>query len=197
MTEKTIVHSELNFLGYYLPSNPLVIAIAGIFIAFTCGMTLLFPLLFPQGYINIGDLAVMITALLFGPIIGAIAGGIGPMIADFILYPLTAFLTLVIKMLEGFLVGIIANPRKNHKKIDYRTILGLIIGGLTMVFGYFFGELIIFQNPGWAFEELPFNFFIQFGIGIIGSIIFIISFRKSIIEGLPQVFDKIFILEDL
>jgi len=197
MSEKTSSYSGKTLFGYYLPSNSMVVAMATIFTGFTCGMTLLFPLLFPQGYINVGDLAVMITALLFGPIIGAIAGGIGPMIADFILYPPTAFATLIIKMLEGLLVGLIVNPRKKTEWEKFRLCIGLVIGGLTMVFGYFFTELFIFQDPGWAFGELPFNFTIQFGIGIVGSIIFAFTFRKSIVDNLPQVFDKIYLLEEL
>lgn len=197
MSEKISRYSGKSMYGYYLPSNSVVIAMATIFTGFTCGMTLLFPLLFPQGYINVGDLAVMITALLFGPIVGAIAGGIGPMIADFILYPPTAFATLIIKMLEGLLVGLIANPKKNDKWLIYRIITGLIVGGLTMVLGYFITELFIFQDPGWAYGELPFNFFVQFGIALIGTIIFTTTFRKSIVNALPQVFDKIYVIEEL
>ena len=203
MAEKSSEHekryqiSKKTIQGYYLLNNTLVISITAIFAAFTCGMTLLFPFLFPQGFINIGDLAVMITALLFGPIIGLISGGIGPMFADFILgYPQTAFFTLVIKMLEGFLVGLIANPRRHYRDLSVRDIMGVIAGGLTMVFGYFIVELYIFRDPGWAFGELPLNFIVQFGIGAIGSLLFVKTSRKNIIINFPQVFDKIFIIEE-
>lgn len=196
--EKKFEAKYKTFRGYVLYTNSLSVAIAAIFSAFTCGLTLLFPLLFPQGFINIGDLAVMITAVLFGPIIGFTAGGIGPMLADFILgYPQTALFTLIIKACEGFVVGFISNPRKHYKKIHYQDIVGLIIGGLIMVFGYFFVELYIFRDPGWAFGELPLNFGVQFGVGVIGTIIFIISSRKNIIINFPHVFEKIFILESL
>ncbi|MFW9773504.1 MAG: ECF transporter S component [Promethearchaeota archaeon] len=196
--EKKFEAKYKTFRGYVLYTNSLSVAIAAIFSAFTCGLTLLFPLLFPQGFINIGDLAVMITAVLFGPIIGFTAGGIGPMLADFILgYPQTALFTLIIKACEGFVVGFISNPRKHYKKINYQDIVGLIIGGLIMVFGYFFVELYIFRDPGWAFGELPLNFGVQFGVGVIGTIIFIISSRKNIIINFPHVFEKIFILESL
>ena len=65
-----------------------------------------------------------------------------------------------------------------------------------MVFGYFIVELYIFKDPGWAFGELPLNFSVQFGIGAIGSLLFVKTSRKNIINNFPQVFDKIFILEE-
>jgi len=196
-SEKKFRMVRKSFNGYYFPSNSITISMAGIFAAFTCVMTLLFPLLLPQGFINIGDLAVMITALLFGPMIGLVAGGIGPMFADLILgYPQIAFFTLLIKMLEGFLVGLIANPKKHYKRLNYRDVIGVVIGGLTMVFGYFIVQLYIFGDPGWAFGELPLNFTVQFGIGAVGSLLFTRAARKNIIENFPQVFDKIFIIEE-
>jgi len=190
--EKSNKSKAKSFMGYLLLSNPLNISIAAIFAVITFALTLVAVVL-SQGFINIGDLGVMISGLLFGPIIGFVAGGIGPFIADLVLWPPTALFTLGIKALEGFLVGIIANPRKNYKKFSYRDIIAVVVGGLTMVFGYFFVELYIFGDPGWAFGELPFNFFIQFLIGVIGSIIFVRIWRKSIIDHFPQVFDKIFL----
>ena len=65
-----------------------------------------------------------------------------------------------------------------------------------MVFGYFFVELYVFGDPGWAFSELPLNITVQFGIAAIGSILFIKTSRKNIIDNFPQVFDKIFISEN-
>ncbi|MHA1931256.1 MAG: ECF transporter S component [Promethearchaeota archaeon] len=190
--EKSYKSKGKTFMGYLLLTNPLCISITAIFAAITFALTLIAVLL-SQGFINIGDLGIMISGLLFGPIIGFVVGGIGPFIADLVLYPPTALFTLVIKALEGFLVGLIANPRKNYKKFSYRDIIAVVVGGLTMVFGYFFVELYIFGDPGWAFGELPYNFFIQFLIGVIGSIIFIRIWRKSIIDHFPQVFDKIFL----
>jgi len=184
-----------SFMGYLPLSNPLCISITAIFTVITFALTLVAVLL-SQGFINIGDLGVMITGLLFGPIVGFVAGGIGPFIADLVLYPPTAFFTLGIKALEGFLVGVIANPRRNYKKFNYRDIIAVVVGGLTMVFGYFVVELFFFGDPGWAFGELPFNFFIQFLTGVIGSIIFVRIWRKSIIDQFPQVFDKIFLFEN-
>jgi len=183
-----------NFFGYFLPNNALVISIISMFAALTCGLTFIVPFTIPatQGYINLGDIGVMITGILFGPIIGGISGGVGSMITDIVLAPSYAFPTLIIKGLEGFIVGLIANPRKNYLKFNYRDIMAVILGGLLMVYGYFLTEIFLYGFPSALFEFF-FNVTIQFGLASVITIVFTIFARKNIITNLPQVFDKIFI----
>jgi len=146
------------------------------------------------GYINIGDITVMFTALLFGPIIGGITGGLGPMLADiFSPYIIYAPATLVIKGIEGFLIGLISNPKDCKGRVSYRDIIAVLIGGILIPLGYFVYEAFILGlGVAVALVEIPGNFF-QFGFAVIGSILLITASRKNIIESLPQVFDKIFI----
>ncbi len=197
-SEKRFQILEKTFLGYYLPTNPFVISLIAIFAALTCVMTMTIdiPVLATGGYINIGDLLVMFTGLMFGPIIGGLAGGIGSCLADIFLgWPLYALPTLIIKGLEGFVVGIIANPKKENIRINIRDIIAVIIGGLIMVSGYFIVEAFI-MNYGVisAFAEVPGNLF-QFIFGAVASVLLVIAIRKNIVTGLPQVFEKIFVIE--
>ncbi|MFX1363337.1 MAG: ECF transporter S component [Promethearchaeota archaeon] len=184
------------FLGYLLPNNVLIISITSIFAALVCILTLIIRIPVPvtTGYINIGDFGVMLSGLYFGPIIGGLAGGIGSAIADIIGFPQFAIPTLIIKGLEGFLVGLISNPKRKKLKIDYRDFIAVIIGGLIMVSGYFLVELPIYGIGG-ALGELPGNLF-QFGFGVIGSLLLTTATRKIITGNLPQVFDKIFVTID-
>ena len=187
-----------NFLGYLLPFNSLSLSMIAIFGAFTCVVTMViaFPIPATSGFINIGDAVVMITGLLFGPIIGGIAGGIGSSLADLFLgFPIYAPATLVIKGLEGFFVGLIANPKKNHKW-NYRDFIAVIVGGFIMIFGYFLYEVMIFGLPS-ALYEFILNGIIQFGLGSVIALIFIFAARKNIKTSLPQVFDKIYISLEL
>ena len=187
-----------NFLGYLLPFNSLSLSMIGIFGAFTCVVTMViaFPIPATNGFINIGDAVVMITGLMFGPIIGGIAGGIGSSLADLFLgYAIYAPATLVIKGLEGFFVGLIANPKKNHKW-NYRDFVAVIVGGFIMIIGYFLYEVMIFGLPS-ALYEFILNSIIQFGLGSIIALIFIFAARKNIKTSLPQVFDKIYISPEL
>ncbi len=188
---------EKHFRGYFLPNNVVVTSIIGIFAALICVLTMMIPIPIPatQGYINIGDAAVVISGLLFGPLIGGLSGGIGSALADiFLNYPIYAPATLIIKGLEGFLVGIIANPKK--LKSDYRDILGVLIGGFTMVIGYFLYEIIL-----WGFEaaliEVILNGSIQFGLGAFMSLFFAFTSRKTIVDNLPNVFNKVFVFKPL
>ncbi|TFG29970.1 MAG: ECF transporter S component [Promethearchaeota archaeon] len=186
-----------NFMGYSYPVDTLTISMIGIFAALICVLTMIIAVPIPatQGFINIGDAGVMITGLLFGPIIGGIAGGVGSALADIFLgYTIYAPATLIIKGLEGFIVGLIANPKKNYKKLNYKDILAVLIGGSIMVFGYLLYEIVIFGFPA-ALYEFVLNATIQFGVSVIIAIIFAKTVRRNIIDSLPQVFDKIFIIE--
>lgn len=199
MSQNKKISKSRNFFGYYLPENPLIISIIAIFAALTCVLTLVIRVPVPTttGYINIGDIAVMFTGLLFGPIIGGIAGGIGPAMADLIGYPLFTIPTLIIKGLEGFVVGLISNPRDKEFRVDYRDIIAVVIGGIIMVSGYFLVEAYVFgMGIGVALSEVPGNLF-QLLFGIIGSILLISIMRKNVIINLPHIFNKVFIFESL
>ncbi len=188
-----------HFIGYLLPTNPLSIAIVGIFGALNCVLTMMISIPIPatQGFINIGDAGVMITGLMFGPLIGGLAGGIGSALADIFLgYTIYAPATLVIKGLEGFLVGLIANPRILKSRFTFKDILAILVGGSIMVLGYFLYESL-FLGYELALVEVFLNGVIQFGIGGAIAIVFIVIARKNIIESLPQVFDKIFLVENI
>lgn len=182
--------------GYFIPNNALLISMIGIFTALNFAITywLQIPIPATGGYINIGDVAVMYTALLFGPIIGGFGGGLGSMLADlFSPYIIYAPATLIIKGIEGFLIGLISNPKDCEGRVSYRDIIAVLVGGFLIPFGYFIYEAFIL-NLGVliAVVEVPGNFF-QFGFAAIASILLTLASRKNIIAALPQVFNKIFI----
>lgn len=181
-------------MGYYLPTNPLVIALIGIFgaLIFVITFYIQIPIPATQGILNLGDAAVMLTGLLFGPVVGGLAGGIGSCLADVILCPIYMPATLIIKGLEGFIVGFIADPKRTHKRINYRDILAVVVGGLIMVFGYLIYEIILFGLAA-AFVEVILNGFVQYAGGMAVSLLLTIPIRKNLTQALPQVFDNVFI----
>ncbi len=191
--------TQKSLLGYYIPNNAFLISMIGIFIALNFVVTYWIQIPIPAtgGYINIGDVAVMFTALLFGPIIGGIAGGVGPMLADvFSPWVIYAPATLLIKGIEGFLIGFIANPKDCEGRVSYRDIIAVLTGGILIPLGYFIYEAFILQfGIAVALVEMPGNFF-QFGFAAIGSILLIAASRKNIIQALPQIFNKVFIQID-
>ncbi|MFX0005334.1 MAG: ECF transporter S component [Promethearchaeota archaeon] len=183
-----------NYKGRLTPRLIISLSLIGVFSALICVLTMVISIPIPatQGFINIGDAGVMICGLLFGPIIGSFSGGIGSALADIFLgYTIYAPGTLIIKGLEGFLVGFIANPKKYYEKINYRDILAVIAGGVLMAIGYFLYEIIIYGIAA-ASYELILNGIIQFGLGGLIALTFIAAARKPIVNNLPQVFDKVF-----
>jgi len=87
------------------------IALTGLMTAMVLVITRAFVLPIPQtkGFFNLGEAGVYMAAVLFGPAVGALAGGIGSALADLTLgYAQYAPFTLVIKGVEGALVGLIA-----------------------------------------------------------------------------------------
>ena len=130
------------------------LALTATFAGLVAATTLMIRLPIPEtsGYFNIGDAMIFVAALLFRQTIGGLAGGIGSSIADIIGYPLFAPYTLVIKGMEGWLVGKIS--RKTLKS-DY---VACALGGMEMVIGYLFIEILLFCL-GAAIVEVPFNIF--------------------------------------
>jgi uncharacterized membrane protein len=147
-----------------LPQMPktLLLSIAALMTALVAVLTVSFQIAVPatQGYFNLGEVGVYITALLFGPIIGGVAGGVGSMIADLATgYVLYAPGTLLIKGFEGFAVGYLSwafRERFAPKQLRYLGIgIGLGLAVCMVVIGVlrFGGELASWGSPWW---EIPF-----------------------------------------
>ncbi len=148
------------------------IAAAAVFIALTFVVTryTVIPIPATKGYFNLGEVVIYIAALVFGPLVGAIAGGLGAGLADLIAAPQFAPFTLVIKGAEGFIVGRLAGPTAGAR------LRATIAGGAVMVAGYFLAE-VAFARPlgiaptpaaavAAAATEMPFNV-VQVACGVI------------------------------
>ena len=126
-------------------STTIRIAITAVFTSLVFVATTIFSVNVPQttGFFNIGETMVYITALLFGPLVGAFAGGVGSAFADLFLgYPQFALATLIIKACEGAVVGMLTRRRlKFSSKLQWKVftvIFGLIAGVLLGAIGSFY-----------------------------------------------------------
>lgn len=141
-------------------SLALKVSIAAIFAALVAVATLTFVIPIPatSGYFNLGETLIYVAAILFGPLVGTIAGA-GASIADMLVAPQFAPGTFTIKIIEGFLVGYLT--RKLNRKIKSLTLcatIAIMIGGFEMVLGYFLYETIALGYPAaLALLEVPFN----------------------------------------
>ncbi|MDR0372187.1 MAG: ECF transporter S component [Nitrososphaerota archaeon] len=123
------------------------------------------PILIPatSGYFNMGEVAIYVAALLFGPFVGAFAGGIGTALSDVYLgFAHFAPGTLIIKGAEGAIVGLLnIKLKKRIQNTTIRAIISIATGGSVMVLGYFLYEnLIALLIPSleiYALIEIPIN----------------------------------------
>jgi uncharacterized membrane protein len=152
----------------------LKLALAAIFGALAVAVTLSFVIPIPatSGYFNLGEAIIYVAALVFGPFVGAFAGG-SVAIADILVPGAAQFApgTLVIKCFEGAIVGFL------NKKLSSRTsnpslsaTISILVGGLEMVAGYFIYEQVVLGYP-WAgaLVEIPFNL-VQMIVGLAVSV---------------------------
>ncbi|MEM3730892.1 MAG: ECF transporter S component [Candidatus Bathyarchaeia archaeon] len=152
--------------------EPFKFAVTAVFTALVCIVTVIFSIYVPatEGFFNVGESMVFLSALLFGPFVGAFSGGVGSMLADLILnYPHYAPATLFIKACEGAVVGMLKkrNP-KLRSKLQWKLltmILGVFAGILLGWIGstYYSGEIEL--TLGWSIYNLyiPVEFWLALG----------------------------------
>lgn len=106
-----------------------------------------------SAYVNLGDAMVLTAGALFGPATAAIAGGLGAMFADLIVFPATFAFTLVIKAAEGALCGALIKyviPKIARKHVPLQVVLGIaamVLSAVVMAVGYF-GTNVLFWGEG-------------------------------------------------
>ena len=106
-------------------------AITALFTAFVAAGTMAFSVYVPatRGFFNVGEIMVYTAALLMGPLVGAFAGGVGSALADILLgYGYYAPGTLVIKGIEGFIVGYLGRLGLSKLGISMWRLVSVLVG---------------------------------------------------------------------
>lgn len=118
-------------------ASPLNLAVTAVFTALVCVTTMMLSIYVPatQGFFNVGEAMVFLSAILFGPFVGAFAGGFGSMLADLLLgFPHYAPATLIVKACEGAVVGTLKKKNPKFRSSVYwrffTLFLGIVIGFL-------------------------------------------------------------------
>ena len=98
---------------------------AATFTAIVAVITAAFALYTPPtiGFFNVGEIGVYLAALVGGPAVGAIAGGLGSAIADVVLgYSHYAPITLVVKGIEGWLAASLFRLLRKRARFSERVV---------------------------------------------------------------------------
>jgi len=112
-------------------------------------------------YYNLGEAFIFMIAIVFGPKAGLIAGALGSSLVDLVLAPIWVPFTFVIKGVEGWVVGKLAEGKELSGRI-----IAVIIGGHIMILGYAIAVWILYGWPAVLPEILG-----NYGQAAVGAII--------------------------
>ncbi len=126
-----------------------------------------------QGYVNLGDCAVLLSAWVLGPLYGGAAAGIGSMLADLLSgYAHYAPGTLVIKFCMALAAGLIfraLSSRGTGWLPAAQGLSGLASGGILV--GGYFGYACLWLGKGLAAaSSIPGNV-VQAAFGLIAAVL--------------------------
>lgn len=177
--EKTLEHARP------MSREPIkLLVMTGLFAALGCVSTMILQVPSPTGgYMNLGDAVVILGAWLLGPVYGAVAGGVGPALADLLSgYPMYVPATLVIKALMALTAALL------YRALGRRGLLLCALAAeIPMVLGYWlFDALLTALSSGAAFGlclagstvGIPSNL-VQAGFGVAVSVLLAAALGKS------------------
>ena len=128
------------------------------------------------GYMNLGDTVVLLGAYLLGPVYGAVAGGVGPALADLLGgYGIYVPATLVIKALMGLTAAVLY---KVLQKKSWALIVCGVAAEAIMVVGYCLFDGFLAGNLAAGMAGIPSNL-VQAAFGLAASTLLALALRKS------------------
>ena len=159
------------------------LVLAALFAALCTVMTLVIQIPSPmQGYVNLGDCAVLLGAFALGPVYGACAAGIGAMLADlFSGYAHYAPGTFLIKLCMAVAAALIFRFLRNRPASKLLLAQGAsgLVAEAVMVAGYF-GYSCLWLGKGLAAAaSIPGNV-VQGALGLVtATAIYVLLNRSS------------------
>ena len=124
-----------------------------------------------NGYVNLGDCFVLLSAWMLGPVYGTAAAAVGSALADILTgYTIYAPGTFVIKGLMALAACLLVKIFISRKKLFAGRIVSAVAAELIMVFGYFLYSALIFGEGLAAAVSIPGNL-MQGLIGLVASVV--------------------------
>lgn len=129
------------------------------------------------GYLNLGDAVVLLGAFLLGPGYGALAGAVGPALADLLSgYVMYVPGTLVIKALMALTA---AGVYRLTRKSAWGVAAGAVAAEAVMVVGYWlYDGLFIVNSLAGSAAGIPSNL-MQAAFGAAVSVLLTLTLRRS------------------
>ena len=150
---------------YWNPTRLTITAVMIAMVTVATGFLPRVPIPGTGGYVHMGDILVFFAAFTFGPVTGAVAGGVGCALADLLGgYGVWAPLTLIAHGVQGLVAGYLGKGKGTG---------GLIVawaaGAFCLVGLYFLGELLpVYGGLAGATTEVVPNIMQAAAGGVVG-----------------------------
>ena len=152
---------------------------SALFAALCTVMTLVLQVPSPmQGYVNLGDCAVLLSAWVLGPVYGGAAAGVGSMLADLLSgYAHYAPGTLAIKFTMAFTAALLFRALGRRHLLLGQAVSGAASGGILV--GGYFAYACLWLGKGWAAAaSIPGNV-LQALFGLIAALLVYAALHRS------------------
>ncbi|MEG2377952.1 MAG: ECF transporter S component [Clostridia bacterium] len=146
------------------------------FLATMC-INIRLPIAANGGLVHLGNVPLIVAAIIFGKKQGAIAGAFGMALFDLVSgWTLWAPFTFVIVGTMGYLIGAICENKKN---IGAWYVLAMVVAVAVKIAGYYVAEAIIFGNWLVPAASIPGNI-VQVGAAAIVSLPLVLALRRVV-----------------
>ncbi|MCH4886481.1 ECF transporter S component [Acidaminobacter sp. JC074] len=137
------------------------------------------PISINGGLIHAGNTMLFLAAIVFGKKKGAIAGAFGMGLFDVLSGWLawTPF-TFLVRGVMGYIIGHIAWMNGKEGNSFTLNLIGIIVGGLWMLVGYYFTEVLLYGNWVAPFTSIPGNI-TQIVFGALVGLPLVIALKKT------------------
>lgn len=152
--------------------------IALVFVA-TSVIKIKLPISYNGGLIHMGNTMFFTAAIVFGARKGAAAGAFGMALFDALSeYAAWAPFTFVIRGVMGYIIGRVAYMNNKSGKSWAYNLLGIFLGGIWMLIGYYFTEVILTGSFILPIGSIPGNI-IQIVIGTVVALPLSAALKKA------------------
>lgn len=145
------------------------LVLAALFAALCCVMTLVIQIPAPTGHVNLGDVAVLLSAWILGPVWGGAAAGVGSALADMLSWPAYAPATFVIKFAMAAAAALVLRLTQKRGRKYVGMVIGAVVAEAVMVGGYFLYECVVLAVGAAAVASVPFNL-VQGTVGAVAGL---------------------------
>lgn len=158
-------------------SQTRLLVMTGLFAALGCVATLVLQVPSPTGgYMNLGDTVVILGAWLLGPVWGAVAGGVGPALADLLSgYMVYVPATLVIKAVMGVLAAVLYRAAGRRA---WALPVCAVAAEVPMVAGYWLFDGFLAGSLAGSAAGIPSNL-VQAAFGVAASTLLALALKRS------------------